>query len=307
MTITKEILMHGDFTSAFVQELCGMLEAAIDAEFEKGDDTDFDFIDECAQAINSIRSGETVQVLPVISRKEFMRKIGIDKTNRFRTAAVCAALALVLAAGTLIKTEEKISLIQAFTGAVSEFFKEEKAPLTTVSPSVTTEKAELINVFFETTDVFRTEYRIGEKFSTQGIKVIAEYSDGSKQLFDVGEYTVEISEDFGTAAQYEKVTLHSHGFSAEFTVRVIEGESTKKLNSIYAVFPEGFDFTTDDFDSFECDGMRVYAVYSNGDEKELSSEDFVVVKEKKGMLGDRHIMITVTYDGCSCSFAVYER
>ena len=45
MTVSREILMHPDFMSNLADEFCGMLEDLIDAEFGKGDDTDFDFID----------------------------------------------------------------------------------------------------------------------------------------------------------------------------------------------------------------------------------------------------------------------
>ena len=36
MTVSKDILMHPDFMADFADELCEMLEALIDAEFEKG-------------------------------------------------------------------------------------------------------------------------------------------------------------------------------------------------------------------------------------------------------------------------------
>jgi len=55
MTVSREILMHPDFMADLADELCESLEALIDAEFEKGDEADFDFIDECANAINAIR------------------------------------------------------------------------------------------------------------------------------------------------------------------------------------------------------------------------------------------------------------
>ena len=85
MTVSREILMHPDFMTNLADELCTMLETIIDAEFEKGDDTDFDFIDECADAINAIRSGDSAQVLPVISRKDFLKKVGIKGERKIKT------------------------------------------------------------------------------------------------------------------------------------------------------------------------------------------------------------------------------
>ena len=126
ITVNKEILMNPDFMNDFASELCEMLEALIDAEFEKGDETDFDFIDECAETINAIRTGDNAQILPLISRKDFLEKLGVKTERRFSlTVAACAAIALILAASAVIKTEENISVLEAlnvFTTAFAGVF-----------------------------------------------------------------------------------------------------------------------------------------------------------------------------------------
>ena len=123
MTVSREILMHPDFLTNLADELCTMLEAIIDAEFDKGDDTDFDFIDECADAINAIRSGDESQILPLISRKDFLKKVGIKTESKFKVlVAACAAIAILFTAGTQIEVEENVSIVQALSGIVSDFF-----------------------------------------------------------------------------------------------------------------------------------------------------------------------------------------
>lgn len=315
MTVSKEILMHPDFITSLADELCTMLEALIDAEFDKGDSTDFDFIDECADAINAIRSGDNSQILPLISRKDFLRKVGVKTERKFKIlVAACAAIALVFAAGTQIEVTEDVTIAQALSGIVSEFFRDEKQIEVTTQPAETTTraatepttraKASLTGISVETTPDFRTEYHVGEKFSSKGIKVFGEYDNGERMLVRIDDYAVEVADDFGTQPKYETVKITVGEFTQTLEVRVIETVETKKLTSVYAVFPEDFDFTAKDLDAIDLSEMQVYAVYSNGDERELSADEYTVETEIERRLFEENAFITVSYNGCSCSFMV---
>lgn len=312
MTISKEILMHPDFINNLADELCEMLEALIDAEFDKGDETDFDFIDECADAINAIRSGEESLILPLISRKDFLKKVGVKTERKFKVlVAAAAAIALIFTAGTQIEVEENISIVQALSGIVSEFFTDEKqieeATTQPAATTTTTEKeASLINISIETTPDFKTEYHVGEKFSDKGIKVFGEYDNGERMLVRIDDYTVEVADDFGTQPKYETVKISVGEFSKTLEVRVIETVETKKLTSIYAIFPDDFDFTANDINNIDLTQMQVYAVYSNGDERELSADEYNVETEIERHLFKEEAFVTVSYEGCSCSFRVYK-
>lgn len=307
MTVNKEILLHHDFMNGFAYELCEALEALIDAEFEKGDETDFDFIDECAQTINAIRSGDTAQILPLISRRDFFKKIGVKTDEKIKVIVVaCAAIAVIFTAATQIEVRENISIVQALSGIVSEFFKGEKPIETTTAKPETTEKSTvIIGIDVETTPEFRSEYYVGERFSTEGLRVFAEYENGERTVIKSGDYSVEIPDSFGAKAGYETVTVKVGNFKQTIEVRVIESLSTKKLNSIYAVFPDGFDFTADDLNDIDLDEMQVYAVYSDGSEKELPANEYTVEYEQKRTLFKESVTVTVEYDGCSCSFVIY--
>lgn len=307
MTVSREILMHPDFMNNFADELCEMLETLIDAEFEKGDDTDFDFIDECAEAINAIRSGDTAQILPVISRKDFLKKVGIKTERKFKVlVAAAAAIAIIFTAGTQIEVEENISVIEALSGIVSDFFTSEKElEVTAAQPETTTETAAIITgISIETTPEFKAEYYIGEKFSTNGLRVFAEYDNGERK--PVNDYTVEIPDSFGTEPKYETVEITAAGFTKTLEVRIIESLETKKLNSVYAIFPDDFDFTAEDLNNIDLSGMQVYAVYSNGDEAELSEGEYEISIETEKQLFEEYATVTVAYEGCSCSFMVFK-
>lgn len=304
MTVSRGILMHPDFMTNLANELCAMLEALIDAEFDKGDDTDFDFIDECADAINAIRSGDNSQILPLISRKDFLKKVGIKTERKFKVwAAACAAIALIFTAGTQIEVEENVSIVQALSGIVSDFFTKVKQ---VEDATTTTEKeASLINISVETTPDFKTEYYVGEKFSRNGIKVFGEYDNGERRLVRIEDYTVEVSDSFGTEPKYETVKITVGDFTQTLEVRVIESLETKKLTSIYAIFPDDFDFTANDLNNIDLSEMQVYAVYSNGDETELTADEYTLDIEIEKNLFKEEAFVTINYKGCSCSFMVF--
>ena len=313
MTVSREILMHPDFMTNLADELCTMLEEIIDAEFGKGDDTDFDFIDECADAINAIRSGDEAQILPLISRKDFLKKVGIKTESKFKILiAACAAIAVLFTAGTQIEVEEDVTIMQALSGIVSDFFTGEKQveaattqPAPTTIATTTEKEAELINISIETTPDFKTEYYVGEKFSGKGLKVFGEYDNGERMIVRIDDYTVEVSDSFGTEPKYETVKITVGDFTQTLEVRIIESLETKKLTSIYAIFPDDFDFTADDLNNIDLSEMQVYAVYSNGEEKELSADEFTVEAEIEKRLFEEKAFVTVSYEGCSCSFTVF--
>lgn len=310
ITLNKEILMHPDFIENLADELCEMLEALIDAEFENGDDTDFDFIDECADAINAIRSGDTAQILPVISRRDFIKKVSGSSRKALKAAvAVCAAAALIIGANTVLNKTQNIDIFEEVAGFFNEIFTDEPVQIETTEPEETllqTAAPVVTGISVETGDNFKTEYYVGEEFSTDGITVFAEYDNGERKILKKSDYIIVVSSNFGKTAKYETVTVQKGSFREYLEVRVLNSISTKKLSSIYALFPENFAFTASDLNSIELDKMQVFAVYSNGDESELSAGEYEVSIEKEKRLFEEYATVTVAYEGCSCSFMVFK-
>ena len=276
VTVNREVFLHPDFMQDISETLCNYLNSLIDAELEK-EDADFDFIDECACAINAIREGFVDAVLPVISRKEFMAKIGI-KTNRVSKAfaAVIAAAIMLVAGNSAIAAATDYNIIEEVAQKVAEFISnsEEETtlpPLTepTTKPAQTMvlqKKEEDITLEFE--DSFKTEYDVGEAFDSKGLKIYLLYDDGSKKELEAKSYKITASPSFGKSAGYETVTVSYGEFEQSFKVRILNTESTPLLTSIYAIFPEDYDFTEDDLNNIDLSFMQVYAVYSDGKEKE---------------------------------------
>ena len=143
VTVNKDIFLHPDFNGDLTEFLCNYLNALIDEELEK-EDADFDFIDECASAINSIRDGFIDAVIPVISRKDFMEKLGI-RTVRFSKAfaAVIAAAIMLVTANGIIAGATDYNFIEEVSKKIVEIFTQEEEtpeppPETTPSPTTTT-------------------------------------------------------------------------------------------------------------------------------------------------------------------------
>lgn len=310
MTISKKILMHRDFVLGLETELCNMLEAVIDSEFEKGDNADFDFIDECAEVINAVRFGEGVQLLPLSSDTDFINKLKVkSKLNYKAVIAVCAVFALIISAGVIIKNEYSLSVSEALSGFIYELFESNEKPSEIKETEnnqtvLSTEPLRVIGIEIETTPEFKTEYYVGESFSKKGLKVFAELLNGERLLLDAESYTVDVSNSFASKAEYETVIINYCGFSESIEIRVIEGIKTSKLNSVYVVFPDDFDFAVEDAEKINLEQMQVYAVYSDGKEEKLNDDDYTAEFEMNKTLFNKSVNVTVMYQDCSCSFTV---
>ena len=306
IVVNKSILLGEDFTGNLEEALCAYLNNLIDEELAKGDETDFDLIDEYADAINCIRENGA-DILPVISDRDFMKRIGIaPKSPAFKIAAIAAALAVVIGIGA-VTTQGSPSEIAR---DVAKYFRElfnvyELEPVTEQIPETTTAKADesttqrikikWIELRFG--DSFRREYYVGESFDKTGLEVVALTTEGS---YTTDDYTVKFDSPFAEKAGEQTVTVTAYGFSESFKVRILNNEKTPILNSIYATFPEGFDFTYKG--EPDLSGMQVYAVYSDGKEQELSSGEYTVTINETGLLLRKSAQIKVEYEGCSCSF-----
>ena len=313
VAVSREVFLHPDFMQDLSQTLCDYLNSLIDAELEK-EDADFDFIDECASAINSIREGFVDAVIPVISRKDFMTKLGI-KTNRVsKTFAAVIAAAIMLAAGnSAIAAATDYNIIEEVAQKIAEFIskpeEETTAPIqtepTTEPPQTTAAKKEE-DIKIEFDESFKAEYNVGEAFDTSGIKIYLLYDDGNKKELEAKNYKITASPSFGKAAGYETVTVSYGEFEHSFKVRILNTESTPLLTSIFAIFPEDYDFTAGDLNNIDLSFMQVYAVYSDGKEKEISHDGYAVDIADISTLFEKKVLVTVSFEGCSCSFNVFK-
>lgn len=111
-------------------ELSAFLTDAMDAEFEKGDAMDCDFIDACTEVLETLQrengiSKTTLTVL--LSQEKFLKAIqkrSAQNTGKYkRLTAICACAALLVAAGSMYSTTETgTSLKRQISNKLSSIF-----------------------------------------------------------------------------------------------------------------------------------------------------------------------------------------
>ncbi len=319
--IRKEHFLHPDFTENFKSLMCEHLNSLIDEELKK-EDADFDFIDECANAINTIREDFEGTILPLISERKFMENTGYAKKNNFVKiiAAACAAVVVVVALNTTVEKTTDVNLIRKTSDWVQSLFAKE---VTTENPTekqtekITSENAETETVSqmfvpeakkieLEFSSSFKQEYKVGESLNLNGLTVLISYSDETIKTVSRSQYEISVSPDFGTKAGYEKVTVKYGSLEESFTVRVINTENTSLLSSVYAIFPDTFTFTSKELDNINLKDMQVFAVFSDGTEKELSNSEYELIFEDFSDETEEKVMVTVKYKTTSCSFVIFK-
>ena len=304
--VTRSILLSEDFTGNLEEELCAYLNNLIDEELKKGDKTDFDLIDEYAEAINFIRENGTADILPVISDREFTDKLGMkNKSAVPKIAAAAAVIIAVIGINSAVSQEINVNLIEKGAMYIKDLFNpqsvSEEQTETTVPPTEEkTAAPEIItSIELDYDENFRTEYYVGENFDRRGLNVYLITQNGKTRT---DKYEIITESPFAQKAGEQAVTITAEGFSKSFTVRIINSEKTPVLNSIYATFPDGFDFTYRG--EPDLSGMRVYAVYSDGDERELTKDEYTLTVDESKNPFVKTAAVKVEYCGCTSEFVM---
>lgn len=304
LKLTKEILNSIYDDTSFKAEVAELINSLIDEELSK-DEPNCDFIDECINTLEELESENFAKVIPFVKKhagKTFRQKF-------VSVAAACAILAAISFGAVAVshtieqKREAKTTTVtQAVTeSATAERRMTTEAVTTTTKP--TTQTAIPTGIRLRFGDSFKDEYYIGEKLDTSGITAVVSYSDGTEKIVPLADCKVTADDGFGTRERYETVKISFGNASETFRVRVLRKEDTKVLNSVYASFPEGFDFTTEDIDNIDLGGMEVYAVYSDRSEKKLNRGEYTIKTEK---LPNGTAFITITYEGVYTTFGIKE-
>lgn len=296
--IDKRILNEILDENTLKAEIAELLNDVIDKELEK-DEPDCDLIDECIDILDNLENDDYSKVIPFIN-KTYKGRI----SKKVWSILVACAIILTASIGTVAVgyTVEKIR----------EQKEAEKTTTTTVTTTTTTTTTTQTTVViipqkllltFDSS--FKDEYTVGEKFDPNGIVVKVEMSDGSIKTLSADKYEIVTDKNFGKEEKYETVMVKYEDLNETFKVRVLRDEDTKVLNSIYAAFPDDFDFRTDDINNINLAGMEVYAVYSDRSEEKLSTDKYTVETE---ILPDgKTAMITVKHESVYAQFGIKER
>ena len=295
--IDKRILNEILDENTLKNEIAELVNELIDEELLK-DDPDCDLIDECIDILDNLVNDDYSNVIPFINKTykgRFSKKVW----------SILVACAVILAA--TVGTVAVGYTVEKIRGQKEA----EKTTTTTVTATTTTTTTQSTTAVFPAKLIlsfasgFKDEYVVGEKFDPNGIVVKIEMSDGNVRVVSADEFEITTDKNFGKEEKYETVTIKYEDLTETFKVRVLRDEDTKVLNSVYAAFPDDFDFRTDDINNIDLTGMEVYAVYSDKTEEKLSESDYAVETE---ILPDgKTAMITVRHKSVYAQFGIRER
>lgn len=296
--IDKRILNEILDENTLKNEIAELVNELIDEELLK-DDPDCDLIDECIDILDNLVNDDYSNVIPFINKTykgRFSKKVW----------SILVACAVILAAtvGTVAVgyTVEKIREQKEAEKTTTTTVTTTATTMTTTQSTTAVFPAKLILSFVSG---FKDEYVVGEKFDPNGIVVKIEMSDGNVRVVSADEFEITTDKNFGKEEKYETVTVKYEDLTETFKVRVLRDEDTKVLNSVYAAFPDDFDFRADDINNIDLAGMEVYAVYSDKTEEKLSEGDYTVETE---ILPDgKTAMITVRHKSVYAQFGIRER
>lgn len=294
-TILNEILDENTLKA----EIAELLNDVIDKELEK-EEPDCDLIDECIDILDNLENDDYSNVIPFINKTykgRFSKKVW----------SILVACAIILAAsiGTVAVgyTVEKIREAREAEQTTTTTTTTTTATTTTTTQTTVAITPQKLLLNFDSS--FKDEYTVGEKFEPNGIVVKVEMSDGSVRVLSADEYEIVTDKNFGKEEKHETVMVKYEDLNETFNVRVLRDEDTKVLNSIYAAFPDDFDFRTDDINNIDLTGMEVYAVYSDKSEEKISAGEYTVETE---ILPDgKTAFVTICYESVYAQFGIKER
>lgn len=331
--LTKQNINDDLFYSSLISQLEEIIEEELSKDIEE---MNSELIDDCCVAIENLQnilSGEEEQNYEAFLGVERIIKHHNKKLrNVYIGAAACAAVAVLCAItsvrltsnnaqGTLKPNsfldnifniyEHSATVTQAQTTEEEQTTAVQKdeptsfvnnettssVPQTTENqvteitpPGVTKPIPHIYKVTAIVPPGFKTEYTDVSQIKLNGVNVRVYYSDNTERVVSVDECDVKI----GTPDKNgkTKITITYKYFDASIYVNVKSEKERNPvtLNSIYGTFEGGY----------KVEAMRVYAVYSDGTEKEISKGKYTV---KRAYSEDFEAdVVIVEYNGCSFQF-----
>jgi hypothetical protein len=315
----------------FYSSLIAELEEIIEEELSKDiEEMNAELIDDCCVAIENIQNvidGEKSQEYKAFYGVERIIKQHNKKLKSVYVASAACAAVAILCAITSVKltnqnaqgslkpnsflddifniyehtvtnseTTEKETTTQEQTTAyqnTTSYNQQEIESIetnVTVIPSITKPIPHIYKVIVCPPPGFRTEYTEVSKIDLSQVLVRIYYSDDTVKTVSIDECDVEIGKPDKNGRTKITVTYNHMYSSIYVTIKTEKEKNPVTLNSIYGNFNGGYNV----------ESMRVYAVYSDGTEKEIPKGKYTVKKEySEDFEAD---IVVVEYDGCSFQF-----
>ena len=325
--LKKDNINDDSFYSSLIAELEEIIEEELSKDIEE---MNAELIDDCCLAIENLQNalnGEKSEEYKAVKNVE---KIINQHNRKLRSiyigAAACAAVA-VLCAITSVKltgqnaqgslklnsflnsifninehtainpettkveetTAETTVINEGSTTSLPETTEGQVTELTT-SPGITSPVPDVCKITAILPPGFKTEYTKASQINLSQVKVKVSYSPENEKVVSIDECNVEIGKPDKKGRTQITITYDDIFTSIYVNIRSEEEKNPLTLNSIYGTFD----------DSYNVESMRVFAVYSDGTEKEIPKGKYTVTREySEDFEAD---IVIVEYGGCSFQF-----
>lgn len=318
--ITAENLNDTLFYNALAEELNNIIDEELNKNYEE---INAELIDDCCLALSAIcelQNNGPENSENVKSINSIIKKYNLQNRKKLVVAAACAAVA-VFTVGTTISTVGNMTMvgeggiIKTAVGKIEEIFKrkepttEPTTELTTeeivvsepqlqtsqqfTEPPLTTETAKTIkNITVFAPSGFYGTVASREDISLNNFSICVNYTTGEKAVVPISDATYEICETKEDG--FTEIKIYYKGFTTSYYVTVIP---EKELNpvivtSLYGTFEN----------SYTIDDMRIFAVLSDGTEKEINKNECTITTEDFSDGDETGVIVTVEYENCSFQF-----
>ena len=330
---TKQNINEDLFYSSLISELEEIVEEELSKDIEEINE---ELIDDCCIAIENIQNalqGGTIEKYEAVSGVEKIIKQYNRKLRSVYVASVACAAVAVLCAVTSVKltsqnaqgslkpnsflgnvfniyeyiatnpeTEtietEQTTKVQA--NEPTTFINNEittDAPITTENqvteitpPGITKPIPHIYKITAIVPPGFRTEYTEVSQIKLNGVVVRVYYSNNTEKVVSIDECDVKIGTPDKKGKTKITITYKYFDTSIYVNVKSEKERNPVTFNSIYGTFDGGYNV----------ESMRVYAVYSDGTEKEIPKGEYIVnIVYSEDFEAD---IVIVEYGGCSFQF-----
>ena len=312
IAIEKFLTKQNINNDLFYSSLIGELEEIIEEELSKDiEEMNAELIDDCCVAIENLQNalyGEKSEEYKALLGVERIIKQHNKKLRSVYSASVACAAVAVLCAITSVKltnrnaqgslkpnsflddvfniyehsvtnpeTTEKEQTTMAQGEEPTTFINNEittDAPLTTENqvtevitpPGITKPIPDICKIRAILPPGFRTQYSEVSQIDLSQVFVKVSYSDSNEKIVSIDECDVEIGKPDKNGRTKITITYDYMYTSIYVNVRSEKEKNPVTLNSIYGNFSGGYNTYS----------MRVYAVYSDGTEKEIPEGEYTV-------------------------------
>lgn len=309
--ITRENLNDNLFYNSLVEELNNIIDEELSKKYE---DINAELIDDCCLALNEIfelQNGDYENSEKIININTIIKKYNLHKRKKLVVSAACAAVAAFTVGTTMFAFGNKTIIIESefvksAMGKFEEIFNATEpvtGESTTQAPTLTettepltqytTEiSREIKNITVYPPPGFYSSVESYDDINLNNFYISVNYTNGEKSVVPISEGSYEICKP--QADGTTEIKIYYKGFTTSYYVTIIPEEKLNPviITSIYGAFENAY--TIED--------MRVFAVLSDGTEKEIPKTDCTITTEDFSDGDETGVIVTVEYQGCSFQF-----